>query len=47
MYFLSETSWLGALVAQFSHTSLVTKSLRNHEVRKHQSWGIPKGEYDG
>ena len=36
MYFHSETSWLGAFVAQFSHTSLcheVTKAQRNHKVR--------------
>ncbi len=36
MYFLSETSCLGAFVAQFSCTSLcheVTKAQRNHEVR--------------
>ncbi len=36
MYFLSETSWLGVFVAQFSHTPPcheVTKAQRNHEVR--------------
>ena len=36
MYFLGETSWLGAFVAQFSHTSScheITKAQRNNEVR--------------
>ena len=35
MYFLGETSGLGAFVAQFSHTSPcheATKAQRNHEV---------------
>ena len=43
MYFLSETLWLGAFVAQFSYTLLChepawpvgrdTKAQRKHEVR--------------